>query len=263
MHIPRFKKRSARQPGDAADVPPGDPAVVAAKLSLHSPLGPADVEALRDMLGRSQAFADRAIIAQAGEPADMVTVLGRGIACRMTMLPSGRRQIQAVLLPGDVADGETSLLLRRSDNIEALTACSVWIAPRSRLAALPRTAPGLATAFMREAAINAEVARQWVVNLGARNARERVAHLLCEVTTRMDALNLAVRGAYPLPITQQDIGDATGLSSVHVNRVLQSLRSEGLIHTSGRALKVLDRERLCAIAAFDQAYLHMEQAAAA
>jgi len=260
MHIPQFRKRtrSAGEVSQAIDLLPGDPAIVAAKLSLHSPLGPVEVEALKGFLGRPQAFADRAVIAQAGDRADMVTVLGRGLACRMTVLPNGRRQIQSLLLPGDIVDAEASLLLRRSDNIEALTVCSAWLAPKSRLAALPAAAPLLAEAFAREAAINAEIARQWVVNIGGRSARERVAHFLCELTRRMDALGLAVRGYYPLPLTQQDIGDAVALSAVHVNRILQALRSEGLIQTSSRALKILDAERLCDVAAFDDTYLHLQ-----
>lgn len=259
MHIPRFQKRTrtAQEVREAADLPLADPAVVAAKLSLHSALGPAEIDAIRDFLGRPQGYAAGALVAQAGDPADMVTVLGRGIACRMTLLPSGRRQIQALLLPGDTVDAEASLLLRRSDNIEALTACSAWLIPKSRLAALPASVPALAAAFLREGALNAEIARQWVVNIGGRTARERVAHLLCELSTRMDAVGLAIRGAYPLPLTQQDIGDALGLSSVHVNRVLQSLRGEGLIQTDGRTLKILDRERLCATAFFDERYLHL------
>jgi CRP-like cAMP-binding protein len=240
----------------------GATAVVLRRLGLHSDLGGDAAAALDRLLGRPTAFEAGALIAEAGDETDLMTVMRSGFACRMSLLPDGRRQIHSLLLPGDTADAETPLLGVRTDNIEALTRCAVWLVPKSRLASLLRLRPDLSEAFAREAAVAAQVAREWVVNIGQRTALERIAHLICEVSARMEGLGLAEDSAFPLPLTQRDIGDAQGLSAVHVNRVLQALRAQGLIRTEGRLLTILDRERLQAVALFDPHYLHLHRGAA-
>jgi CRP-like cAMP-binding protein len=200
---------------DSADV-----MIVARRLSAHSALPAQAAAALSRLLGRRTEFGAGALIAEAGDEADLVTVMREGVACRMSLLPDGRRQIHSLLLAGDTADAEAPLLGVRQDNIEALTRCSVWLIPKTRLTALLHTQPELAQAFAREAAIAGQVARQWVVNLGQRDATERIAHLICELHARMEAVGLAREDAFPLPVTQLAIADAQGLSAVHVNRVL-------------------------------------------
>jgi CRP-like cAMP-binding protein len=181
----------------------------------------------------------------------------------MTLLPNGARQIHAILLPGDAADVEASLLARRSDSIQALSNCSIWLVPSSRLAALPRTDESLAEAFLREATVNAEIAREWIVNLGRRSADQRIAHLLCELCTRMDVMGVGKDGAYPFIFTQMDIADAQGLTAVHVNRVMKGLKETGLITLKARVLTVLDRLGLERVGLFDPGFLHLRPAAAA
>jgi CRP-like cAMP-binding protein len=238
-------------------------AVVARKLSLHSDLSQ---EARRDLgrfLGAPHSVARGRLIAEAGDETDVVTVLESGVACRTTVLPTGARQIHAIILPGDAADAETTLLERRNDNLQAMSACSVWSVPKSRLKALPRTGGSLSEAFAREAIINAEIAREWIVNLGRRSADQRIAHLICELCTRMDVMGIGSGEAYPFIFTQQDISDAQGLTAVHVNRVLQQLKAKGLITLKTRSLVVLDRKGLEEVGLFDPAYLHFKRAQAA
>lgn len=237
--------------------------VVARKLALHSRLTEVARAALGPFLGHAGDFARGQLIVQAGDAPDLISIVKSGVACRMTMLPNGARQIHAILLPGDAADVEASLLARRSDSIQALSTCSIWLVPISRFASLPRTDQSLAEAFLREATVNAEIAREWIVNLGRRSAEQRIAHLICELCARMDAMGVGSGGLYPFTLTQVDIADAQGLTSVHVNRVIQMLKATGLITLKARTLTVLDRERLERLGLFDPTFLHLRRPAAA
>lgn len=239
------------------------PAVVARKLALHSHLTETARQTLGPFLGQASEFARGSLVMQAGGPANLISIVGEGVACRMSLLPNGARQIHAILLPGDAADVEASLLERRTDSIQALSPCSIWLVPSSRLAALPRIQDGLAEAFLREATVNAEIAREWIVNLGRRTADQRIAHLLCELCTRMDVMGVGRDGVYPFVFTQLDIADAQGLSPVHVNRVMQQLRAAGLIALKSRSLEVLNRQGLERLGFFDPRFLHLRSAEAA
>jgi CRP-like cAMP-binding protein len=103
------------------------------------------------------------------------------------------------------------------------------------------------------------VLREWIVNIGARNAKERIAHLMCELLARVKAVGLATGDSFELPITQSELGETMGLSPVHVNRTLKLLRADGLITFKGGQLVVLDAARLRAISSFNSSYLHLEE----
>lgn len=244
-----------RPPSLAASAPSA--ALVARRLGLHTPAAAGRQAALAQLLGRPVAFPARTLIAEAGDKAELVTVIAQGFACRMSLLSDGRRQIHSVFLPGDTADAEAPLLAVRPDNIEALTACSVWLVPQTRLAALLDAEPALVQGFAREAAIAAQVAREWVVNIGQRDASERIAHLLCELHLRMTAVGLVDGASVSVPFTQIDLADAQGLSPVHVNRVLQELRAKGLIRTHRARLEIVDVARLRTLGLFDPLYLQL------
>ena len=216
-------------------------------------------QALSLLLGRPEHFPRGTLVAKAGDTPDVISIVETGFACRMTIIPKGARQIQAILLPGDVADAEASLLSRRNDNLQALSACSIWQVPKNRLAALPRVEGGLSEAILREATINAEIAREWIVNLGRRTAEQRIAHLICELCNRMDLVGIGVNGAYPFVFTQQDISDAQGITAVHVNRIMQQLKARGLITLKARSLTILDRLGLERLGLFDPGFLHLSQ----
>jgi CRP-like cAMP-binding protein len=95
--------------------------------------------------------------------------------------------------------------------------------------------------------------------LSARPAEQRVAHLLCELLVRLRVVGLVDGGQYELPLTQKELGDTTGLSNVHVNRVLRRLRGEGLITFKDKHLVILDVERLNAFSGFTPNYLHLAE----
>jgi CRP-like cAMP-binding protein len=100
--------------------------------------------------------------------------------------------------------------------------------------------------------------REWVVNVGRRHARQRIAHILCEFAVRLESRGLTTDHGFELPMTQEQLADATGLTAVHTNRTLRSLRKDGLIDLSARALSVLDWDRLREVGDFDGLYLHQQ-----
>jgi CRP-like cAMP-binding protein len=117
--------------------------------------------------------------------------------------------------------------------------------------------PRLADAFWRETLLAGAISRTWVLNIGGRAAYARMAHLLCEMWTRLRAVDLARGEACELPITQAEFGEALGISTVHVNRVLKALRADSLISLERGSLVVDDWAGLRRAGEFDPAYLHL------
>ena len=172
--------------------------------------------------------ADRDLVRE-GERATHCQLLIEGFACRYKLSEDGARQIVAFHIPGDFVD-LTSLLLGRMDHsVAAVTAVQVAAIPHATLLGWLRSCPDLAQLLWRDTLIDAAVFREWVVNVGRRPAHQRTAHLLCELVARMRSVGLARGEVCDLPISQVKLADALGLSPVHVNRMIQDLRGEGLI----------------------------------
>ena len=152
-----------------------------------------------------------------------------GFACRYKLTSEGKRHIMAYLISGDFCDLHVFILKAMDHNIGALSPCRVVNIPRNRILEMT-TRPALARALWWATLVDEAVLREWLVNMGQREAPERIAHLLCELLLRLRAIGLAASDAYELPITQEALGDTMGLSAVHVNRSLQKLRSENSDH---------------------------------
>ncbi len=195
-------------------------------------------------------------IVREGEQLSQCILLIEGFSCRYKTLEDGRRQIVAFHIPGDIVD-LTSLMLDKLDHsIATLTPAIVAAIPHATLLGLMDGYPRLGRLFLRDSQVDAAIFREWVVNVGRRSAHERIAHLLCELVSRMRAVGLMQDQAFHLPITQSEIADATGLSPVHVNRMLQELRSQGLIEWKDRTLIALNWRGLTSAGGFDPTYLH-------
>jgi CRP-like cAMP-binding protein len=188
-----------------------------------------------------------------GADAEVAHLLLAGHAGRYRMLRDGRRQITAILVPGDICDLGALLANHAAYAVSTLTRCTVGEIPLARIAALPSR--DLADALDRRLRRDEAIAREWIVSLGQRVGIERMAHLLCELRWRLAAVGLADADSFEMRITQSDLADALGLTSVHVNRVLKCLRDTQLIHLKCGRLTLLDRPRLERMAQFDPAYL--------
>jgi len=188
-------------------------------------------------------------------------VLMEGFACRYRNLLGGRRQITAYLVPGDSYDLDTVLESDTDHAIMALTPVRAVRLSPAEVSVLMREAPAVGEALRRAARIEEATLREWLVNIGGRPALARIAHLFCELDWRLKAVGLVEDDRFEMPITQYDLADTAGLSSVHVNRTLQDLRRQGLIALAGRSLTILDRATLQALGDFQPHYLRHRVAA--
>jgi CRP-like cAMP-binding protein len=189
------------------------------------------------------------------------TVVIDGYVYRHKLVRDGGRQIVAIHLPGDFVDLQNILLDEADHNIQALTHASLCEFPHAELLELAFRHPAIGKALWREALVEASLFREWITNIGRRDARARVAHLLCELAVRREAAELGSRQAFELPMTQEQLGDALALTAVHVNRTLRALEADGLIRRSKRAVMVGNWPRLRAAADFDPQYLHLKEMA--
>lgn len=201
-------------------------------------------------------LAPRQILAEEGErPAQLHVVLA-GWACRYKELSNGKRQITSFCLPGDISDERIFLFEQMDHSIATLTPAIVSGIDPSAIERLAEDYPRIRRALARQSQIQAAIQREWILSLGQRGAPERMAHLFCEIHFRLGLVGLADRDSCDMPLTQMELGEATGLSTVHVNRVLQELRSAGLVVLRGRVLTFPCVEALRDLAMFDATYLH-------
>jgi CRP-like cAMP-binding protein len=205
--------------------------------------------------------ADEEVVRDGDRPAECCLILD-GFACRYKISEEGRRQILSFHLPGDIPDLQSLHLEVMDHSLGTLTPSRLLFVPHDTMRQLCRRQPRIGDAFWRDTLIDAAVFRQWLVGVGVKEAYARIAHLICELFTRLRALGLADAEGFDLPLTQAELGDALGLSTVHVNRSLQKLRADGLIATTNRRVVVKDWERLKEAGEFDPVYLHLKKAAA-
>lgn len=209
-------------------------------------------------LSESRSFAPGEEIVPAEKPVNFSSVILEGLACRQKVLQSGERQITAFHVAGDFCDLHTYLLKTLPDSVVGITACRVALVPHERLDAITAKLPRLARLLWKSTLIDAAVYRRWLVCLGRQSALSRLAHLFCEFYLRLKLIGVAEGLAYPLPVTQSDLGDAMGLSLVHTNRTCAALRERGLATFAQRWVTIHDWKRLQEVAEFEPQYLHLE-----
>lgn len=225
------------------------------RLLDRSTLNPGERDAILSLKGqRCQARANADIVSP-GEVATHSYLVLEGLVGRFGQLFDGRRQITAFHVVGDMCDLHSLVFPKVGWSIQALTPTTLFKVPHHDLRRIAGEYPAIAEAFWRDCVVDASILSQWVVNLGRRDARMRLAHLLCEMGVRMEQTGLGTRLCYELHLTQSQLADALGLTSVHVNRVLQSLRRDAVIATPNRQVRVLDWDRLATLGEFDQGYL--------
>lgn len=196
-------------------------------------------------------------VVREGERTSDCNLILDGVLCRYKLLPEGRRQIIGFQIPGDLCDLTGFVLGRMDHSVATLTPTTLAVISHLRLQEITEQYPRLTRALWQETIIDASISREWLANIGRRSAYQRVAHLLCEMGLRLEAVGRAQNGTFEWPITQAEVADAMGLSHVHVNRVLKQLRAEGLIELRERAVVVLDWERLRKTGEFRPDYLFL------
>ena len=183
-----------------------------------------------------------------------------GYAFRQKLTAEGKRQIVSLHLRGDLLDLQHLFLKRTDHNVQALTRLDTLNIDKSALQRLVLKEPTIAEAMWIDALVDSSIYREWVTNVGQRDAKARVAHLLCEFALRSKAAGLGNGQSCHLPMTQEQIGDAVGLTSVHVNRTLKALEAEGVIQRNKREISFTDWDRVRRAGDFSAIYLHLDQA---
>ncbi|MCL6678702.1 Crp/Fnr family transcriptional regulator [Sphingomonas sp. RG327] len=215
-----------------------------------------DKAALRSLPWTVKRYPREAYLAREGEPTKICMVLLEGFALRQKLVSDGSRQIISFHIPGDFLDIQNCMLEVADHNVQSLGRSVVAAVPKEALGALMAENAGIRRAIWLDSLIDSAIFREWVVNVGRRDARGRIAHLLCELAARLRAAGLCSGPTCDFPMTQEQIADATGLTAVHTNRTLQSLRKDGLISLSLNKLTILDWDKLAEEGDFNERYLH-------
>jgi CRP-like cAMP-binding protein len=206
--------------------------------------------------------ANQDIVREGDHPSRCCLILD-GFACTYKVTAEGRRQIVAFSIPGDIADLQSLHLNVLDNSVATITACGVGFITHEALRDLCTSYPRITAAFWRDTLVDASIFREWMTNVARREGSSRMAHVLCELLVRLRAVGLVEDHVCELPITQTEFADALGFTTVHVNRVLQQMRTDGLIELKGKRLFVPDWERLKQAGEFDPTYLHLEDGQAA
>lgn len=236
-------------PGEAIEA-------LASKLQRIHRLDPEDLATLRRLPVRIERVPRSTLLIREGERPDNCCLLVSGFACRYKEAATGLRQIVSFHLKGDLLDIQHLLLARADHSVEAITDAEIAWLPKAELAGLAWERPAVGRALWRDCLIDASIFREWVLNVGRRDGKTRIAHMLCEFVARCGAAGLGAAQGFVLPMTQEQIADAVGLTAVHVNRCLRALDGDRVVVRNGAQFRVTDWQRLCTIGDFDPAYLH-------
>jgi len=232
------------------------------KLESILVLSEDEKDVLRKLSGTIKTVGPRQDLVREGDRPHECCLVLEGFVYRYKLTHEGKRQIFSFHIPGDIPDLQSLHIDVMDHSLSSLCATKALFIPHETVSDLMRRCPRIADAFWRDALIDAAVFREWILNLGRREAYGRMAHLLCEFYVRLKAVGLTNGDACDMPFTQAELADATGLSTVHVNRTLQELRGDGLITLRAGSLSVLDWDRLREAGEFEPTYLHLRKEAA-
>lgn len=226
------------------------------KLSTHAHLSDEGRRAVLALPYSLKTLEAQSYITREGDPPISCGVLVSGFAYRQKLTSDGARQIVALHMPGEALDFQHLFLDVADHNVQTLTRATLAFVPREAMQELASTRPEVGHAILVCLLVEASIFREWTLNVGRRPAPARMAHLLCEFALRLEGQGLVSEYGYELPMTQEQLADALGLTQVHVNRTLKILESRGLITRDKRRVYFRDWERMREFADFNARYLH-------
>jgi CRP-like cAMP-binding protein len=229
-------------------------------LEYHGRLDAADREAVLALPHKVKTLEQRHHIVREFDRPTHSCIMLRGYSIRHKVVGSGDRQICAIHMRGDLVDLQNSFVGVADHSVQMLTAGQIAMIARDELQRIAFERPAVGKAMWINTLVEASIAREWLANVGRRDARTKIAHLLCEFALRLKVVGLGEQSGYELPMTQEQLGDATGLTSVHVNRTIKSLEMDNLIERANpRSIRIGDWRKLAQIGDFDSNYLHLRQ----
>ncbi|WP_137390195.1 Crp/Fnr family transcriptional regulator [Rhodoligotrophos defluvii] len=193
------------------------------------------------------------------EEPEHVRIVLEGFACRYKILANGRRSIVAFLVPGDFCDLHVPILGEMDHSIGTITSCKVVEISHPAINDVTERFPRIARALWWSSLVDEGTLRAWLATMGQLPADKQMAHLFCELHLRLKVVGYVSGTTFPMPMSQEDLADALGISTVHANRVLQQLREDGLVVLRGKMLTIPDPERLTEFAEFHPNYLHLNR----
>ena len=229
------------------------------RLAARDTISSDERQALIARCGPSRTYAPGDDIILEGQRVSHSTLLVTGICCRYELVNNGGRQIVSLHLPGDFVDLHSFVLKEMDHSIGVFSPCRAVTFEHSDLAELTAEFPHLTRVLWLMTLLDGAIMREWLVSMGRRTALQRLAHLICELHRRYDVVGLCPTGSIDVPLTQAQLGDVLGMSTVHVNRVLQDLRGRGVLRWEGSTITVPDWQRLEDLADFNPRYLHLRK----
>jgi len=226
-----------------------------AKLRGYGELSAEQQELLSQACGEPVAVSKGMDLVVQGTSPSASCLLLEGLAGRYKMSRDGDRQITALHVAGDFVDIHSLLKRPLDDSVGCLTDCKVAYFSHARLRELIEPDFGLAAMLWHNTLVDGAISREWLVGMGLLQAEPHTAHLLCEMYLRLERVGLATELTFQLPLSQGELADVLGLSVVHMNRTVQSLRASELVVWKGATVDIPDWDRLADFAEFDPAYL--------
>lgn len=224
----------------------------------RSQLSSGDFDALESSVAEIRNVPARKTIARTGQPISFSTYLMEGVICRYMDDLEGERQLVAVHFPGDFVDLHGYPLGHLDHDIATLTACKIALVPHTNLDTLVASRPLLAKLLWFSTLLDAAMHREWIFRLGRLEAVARVAHFLCETEARLAAVGRSDGSTFLLPMTQPDLGEACGMTAIHMNRMLRELRNRKLAEVSKGKVRIVDQAGIRKLAEFDPTYLFFD-----
>jgi CRP-like cAMP-binding protein len=228
------------------------------RLGLVSGLDQADIDAIRSLpIMVRKMEPGQAIVRDGDRPAECCLVI-EGFCVRVKTISSGQRQILSIHIPGEIPDLQSLHLHVLDHDLVALTSCTLGFISHAALRGVTRAMPRIAELLWRDTLIDASMFREWIVNVGQRPALNRLAHVIVELRERLSVIGRVQGAVFPMPLTQEQLGEAMGITSVHANRVVKQLREENVVDFNRGQVTVLDESKLETLAQFDRRYLHQK-----
>ncbi|UDL95260.1 Crp/Fnr family transcriptional regulator [Lichenihabitans sp. PAMC28606] len=232
------------------------------KLAHSGFLTVADNVTLAHLSSRTRQVDSHRDLIREGDRPEHVRLVMKGFACRYKIIEQGRRQILAFLVPGDFCDLHVAILGEMDHNIGTLSPCIIVDIPRVVVEELTARHSRISRALWWATLVDEGILREWLVSMGQRPADQQIAHLFCELFFRLQAVGLCHNNSFDLPMTQEELADTMGLSTIHVNRTLQQLRYDGFITFKAGVLDIIDVAKLAAFSGFNPNYLHLNRRSA-
>ena len=229
------------------------------RLLLRSPLSEEECGQLLALPGTVERIRANRDFVRLGEEVTTCCLILSGMAGRFGQARNGERLTTAIHIAGDMADLHSAVLPTAASALQSLGEALIYRVPHAAIMDVSERYPALAQAFWRDCTVDSAVLSQWALTNARQPAMERIAHLFAELGTRFDVGKKRDGADFEFPLTQVQLGDATNLTAVHVNRMLRMLRETGVADVRSRRVRILDWAKLCSVADFDDTYLHLHR----